>query len=119
LIFQAVFDIFSNTEGYAPSENPTFKETIEMADYTKNITQAQEQAFQAAKLLAKAQDQALATFKEVQGKFLPDQLPTATQAVEASYAVATNILQFQKEATLRWIETMTTVRAPRPATTEK
>jgi hypothetical protein len=90
-----------------------------MADYAKTITQAQEQTLQAAKLLAKAQDQALATFKDVQGKFLPDQLPTATEAVEATYAIAANMLQFQKEATLRWIDTLTTVRVSRPATTEK
>jgi hypothetical protein len=90
-----------------------------MADYAKTITQAQEQTLQAAKLLAKAQDQALATFKDVQGKFLPDQMPTATDAVEATYTIAANILQFQKEATLRWIDTMTTVKVSRPSTAEK
>jgi hypothetical protein len=74
-----------------------------MTNYEKFVTQAQEGVLQAAKQLTKAQEQAIAALKEAQGNATAG-LPSAAQLVEANYAFTSQVLQIQKELTLRWVE---------------
>lgn len=84
-----------------------------MTNYEKFVTQAQEGVLQAAKQLTKAQEQAIAALKEAQTSATAG-LPSATQLVEANYVFTTQLLQIQKDLTLRWVEAF----APAPAATK-
>jgi hypothetical protein len=74
-----------------------------MTNYEKFVTQAQEGVVQAAKQLTKAQEQAISALKEAQAT-ATNGLPSPSQLVEANYAFTSQLLQIQKETTLRWIE---------------
>jgi hypothetical protein len=83
-----------------------------MADYKKTITQAQDQALETARQWAKAQEQAMAGLQGLRGGLLPDQFPTLVELAEARYTFAGNILQLQKETSLRFLKVLETAFQP-------
>jgi ATP-dependent protease HslVU (ClpYQ) peptidase subunit len=85
-----------------------------MINYDKFITQAQENMQQAARQLTETQEKAIAAFKEAQGN-ASSGLPSATQLVEANYRFANQVLQTQKDLTLRWLEAFAPAAEPNKA----
>src|SRR2546423_4460353 len=74
-----------------------------MINYDKFITQAQENMQQAARQLTDTQEKAIAAFKEAQGN-AGSGLPSVAQLVEANYRFTNQVLQTQKDLTLRWLD---------------
>lgn len=81
-----------------------------MTSYKEFVTNAQEGVVEAAKRLTKAQERAISALKEAQTS-ATSTLPSAAQLVEANYVFTNQLLQIQKEMTLRWIELL----GPAPA----
>jgi hypothetical protein len=74
-----------------------------MINYEKFITQAQEGMQQAAKQFTETQEKTISALKEAQGNVTAG-LPTAAQVVQANYDFSNQVLQIQRDLTLRWIE---------------
>jgi hypothetical protein len=83
-----------------------------MTDYKKTMTQAQDQAFETAKQWIKIQEQAFAGVQSLRVGLLPDQFPTLSEMAEARYAFVGNVLQLQKETSLRFLKGVETAFQP-------
>jgi hypothetical protein len=82
-----------------------------MTAYDKFVAQAQEGVLQAAKQLSKAQEQAIGALKQAQANATAG-VPSPAQLVEANYVFTTQLLQIQKDLTLRWIDAVTAAAEP-------
>lgn len=83
-----------------------------MADYKKTMTLAQDQALETARQWAKVQEQTWAGLQGLRGGLLPDQFPTLSEMAEARYTFAGNMLQLQRETSLRFLKVLETAFQP-------
>jgi CHASE2 domain-containing sensor protein len=80
-----------------------------MSAYAKYANDAQEQFFAGLSQLSAAQEQILNAVKE--GRPVTQELPTPAEVITNAYAFTGRLLDFQKEAALRWVNTVGEVAA--------
>jgi hypothetical protein len=71
-----------------------------MAEYTKYVKEAQDQALSAAEQFAHSQDQVLTAVREAVGA-VRDEMPTPAEIIETGFAFTARWLEIQKQYALR------------------
>lgn len=76
---------------------------LEMAGYMNLGEQVQEVVLQSGRDWAEAQKRLIGTAAEARSR-ISERLPSASEVVESTYSFATQLMQLQREAALRWVE---------------